>query len=61
MIGLPAEMTPQLLAWSNTMVQMYMFGADPAVEVAADRAADEFAEYLRGVIAQRRRAPAPIC
>ena len=26
MIGLPAEMAPQLLNWSNRMVQMYMFG-----------------------------------
>lgn len=57
MIGLPADMAPQLLGWSNSMVKMYMFGVDEAVEVEADRAAAEFVEYLRGVLDERRRTP----
>jgi unspecific monooxygenase len=59
MIGLPGDMAPQLLAWSNSMVKMYMFGVDAAVEAEADRAAAEFVEYLTGVIAERRSDPRP--
>ena len=59
MIGLPADMAPQLLAWSNSMVKMYMFGADEAVEAEADRAAAEFVAYLTGVLAERRAEPCP--
>ncbi len=59
MIGLPADMAPQLLAWSNSMVKMYMFGADGDVEDEADRAAAEFVDYLRGVLAERRQDPQP--
>jgi cytochrome P450 len=57
MIGLPAEMAPQLLNWSNRMVQMYMFGVTHETELDADRASTEFMAYLREVIAERRRAP----
>jgi cytochrome P450 len=59
MIGLPADTAPQLLAWSNSMVKMYMFGVDESVEVEADRAAAEFVAYLTGVIAERRADPRP--
>ncbi len=59
MIGLPADMAPQLLAWSNSMVKMYMFGIDDAVEAEADRAAEEFVAYLTGVLAERRAEPRP--
>jgi unspecific monooxygenase len=59
MIGLPADMAPQLLAWSNSMVKMYMFGVDATVEAEADRAAEEFVTYLKGVLAERRSEPRP--
>lgn len=59
MIGLPADMAPQLLAWSNSMVKMYMFGVDEAVEAEADRAAEEFVAYLTDVLAERRDHPQP--
>jgi len=59
MIGLPADMAPQLLGWSNSMVKLYMFGADDVVVAEADRAAEEFSSYLTGVIAERRVAPQP--
>ena len=59
MIGLPAEMAPQLLAWSNSMVKMYMFGVDADVEAEADRAAEEFVAHLTEVLAERRAQPQP--
>jgi cytochrome P450 len=57
MLGLPAEMAPQLLNWSNRMVAMYMFGVTEETEHDANRASYDFMEYLRGVIAERRKAP----
>src|SRR5690606_4286476 len=43
--------------WSNRMVRMYMFGVTREVELDADRASRDFMNYLRRVIAERRRAP----
>ncbi len=57
MIGLPAEMAPKLLEWSNRMVTMYMYGVTHETELDANHAAAEFTSYLRGVIAERRKAP----
>lgn len=57
MIGIPAEMAPQLVSWSNRMVRMYMFGVTHEAELDANDAAQDFLDYLRGVIAERRRAP----
>jgi unspecific monooxygenase len=57
MIGIPDEMGPQLLAWSHDYVGMYMFKRSRADEDAADRAAQEFTAYVRGLIAERRREP----
>lgn len=59
MLGLPADMANQLLAWSNRMVAMYMFGVTEAVEHDANDAAKEFVAYLRAVIDERRRNPRP--
>ena len=57
MIGLPAEMAPQLLNWSNRMVTMYMYNVTRETELDANQAAAEFMAYLRDVIAERRKAP----
>ncbi|MGV1803273.1 cytochrome P450 [Agrobacterium vitis] len=57
MIGIPDEMGPQLLAWSHDYVGMYVFNRTRAHEDAAERAAREFSDYLRGVIAERRSEP----
>ena len=57
MIGLPAEMAPQLLNWSNRMVRMYMYGVTHEAELDANKASAEFMDYLRRVIAERRKAP----
>ncbi|HEY4200771.1 MAG TPA: cytochrome P450 [Devosiaceae bacterium] len=57
MIGLPAETAPQLLNWSNRMVQMYMFGVTEEKEHDANAASVAFIDYLRTVIAERRKLP----
>ncbi len=57
MIGIPDEMGPQLLKWSHDYVGMYMFKRSRADEEAADRSAREFADYVRGMIAERRAEP----
>jgi unspecific monooxygenase len=57
MIGLPAESAPQLLAWSNRMVAMYMFGVSHETELDANQASADFMEYLRSVIEERRKQP----
>ncbi|MEC3862289.1 cytochrome P450 [Mesobacterium sp. TK19101] len=57
LLGVPEEMSDQLLAWSNAMVAMYQARRDRAVEDAASRAATEFSAYLRSYIDARRSAP----
>ena len=57
MIGLPVEMAPQLLNWSNRMVQMFMFGTTEAQEHDANTASQDFMDYMRTVIAERRKSP----
>ena len=57
MIGLPAEMAPQLVSWSNRMVQMYMYGVTRDTELDANQASADFMAYLRDVITERRRVP----
>lgn len=58
MIGIPDEMGPHLLKWSHAYVGMYMFKRSKEDEHAADRAAKEFADYVKTLIAERRRRPA---
>lgn len=57
MIGIPDEMGPQLLKWSHDYVGMYMFKRTAEDEHAADRSAKEFADYVKTLIAERRKAP----
>lgn len=57
MIGIPDEMGPQLLKWSHDYVGMYMFKRIREDELAADRSAREFADYVKTLIAERRNAP----
>jgi cytochrome P450 len=57
LLGVPEAMSDQLLAWSNAMVAMYQARRDRTIEDGANRAAAEFAAFLRGYIAERRRAP----
>ncbi|TNF18847.1 MAG: cytochrome P450 [Rhodobacteraceae bacterium] len=57
LLGVPEDMGPQLLGWSNAMVAMYQARRDRAIEEAANAAARDFAAYLSELIAARRRAP----
>ncbi|AZO14981.1 cytochrome P450 [Mesorhizobium sp. M2A.F.Ca.ET.043.05.1.1] len=57
MLGVPVEMGTQLLGWSHQMVAMYMHGRTREVEDTANRAARDFAAFLRGYVAERRKKP----
>jgi cytochrome P450 len=54
LLGVPEADKPLLRPWSNAIVKMYEYGRPPAVEDAAEQAAAEFVEYLRGLAAARR-------
>src|SRR5690242_3368211 len=54
LLGVPEADRPLLRPWSNAIVKMYEYGRTAAVEDAAERAAAEFVEYLRGLAAERR-------
>jgi len=57
MLGIPAEMSRQILDWSHRMVRMYMFGRNRAVEVDANTAAAEFGVFVGEIVAKRDRVP----
>ncbi|MFN7026547.1 MAG: cytochrome P450, partial [Pseudorhizobium sp.] len=56
MIGIPDEMGRQLLKWSHDYVGMYMFKRTQEDELAADRSAREFSDYVKTLIMERRKA-----
>ncbi|MGY1605255.1 cytochrome P450 [Geodermatophilus sp. SYSU D00815] len=56
LLGVPEADRPLLRPWSNAIVKMYEYGRTEQVEQAAERAAAEFVEYLRGLAAERRKA-----
>jgi cytochrome P450 len=58
LLGVPEEMADQLLDWSNAMVAMYQARRNRAVEVAANIAARDFADFMRTHIDRRRATPA---
>ncbi len=58
LLGVPEEMAPDLLAWSNAMVAMYQARRTRAEEDAAVAAAREFADFMRSYIEARRTRPA---
>ena len=57
LLGVPAEMGPQLLSWSHDMVAMYQARRDRAIEDAAVRATVAFSDFMRSYIARRRKEP----
>ena len=58
LLGVPEEMSDDLLKWSNAMVGMYMAGRTAATEQRAVDATDAFVAFLRDYITQRRAKPA---
>jgi len=57
MLGVPLDRHRDLLDWSHRMVKMYEFDVREDNAVAANRAAAEFMEYMRALIADRRARP----
>ncbi|MCR9134905.1 MAG: cytochrome P450 [Alphaproteobacteria bacterium] len=57
MLGVPLELTDQLLDWSHRMVRMYVLHRTEAIERDADAAAADFALCLRELISDRRKNP----
>lgn len=57
LLGVPSEMSRQLLAWSHDMVAMYQARRDRTVEDAAVKATVEFSGFMRGYIAARHQDP----
>ena len=54
MLGVPLDRHRDLLDWSHRIVKMYEFDVPEEDAVAANEAAAEFTEYVRGLIAERR-------
>jgi cytochrome P450 len=57
LLGVPESMAPDLLRWSNAMVQMYQARRSPADEKTAVTATTEFVDFLRAYVERRRNDP----
>lgn len=57
LLGVPEDMAPDLLRWSNAMVAMYQSNRSRATEDAANAAAADFTTFLRGYVEARRGDP----
>ncbi len=57
LLGVPEEMSGDLLRWSNAMVAMYQASRTHETEVTANAAARDFADFLTGYIDARRSDP----
>jgi cytochrome P450 len=57
LLGVPRADHVQLREWSQAIVHMYEQDVDQTVRDEAVAAATDFAEYVRGVIAERRADP----
>ena len=56
-LGVPDEDCPQLRIWSENVVQFFDVGRTDEHKQLAEQATTEFYEYLRDLIAQRRKRP----
>jgi cytochrome P450 len=57
MLGVPLDRHRDLLDWSHRMVKMYEFDVSVEAASAANAAAADFQEYVRGLIDERRASP----
>ncbi len=57
LLGVPEDMWPDLLRWSNAMVAIYQVGRTRKIEDAANAAAADFTAFLRGYVDLRRQDP----
>lgn len=58
LLGVPENMAPDLLRWSNAMVGMYMAGRTREMEAKAVAATEAFVAFLHAYIEDRRARPA---
>ncbi len=58
LLGVPEELAPDLLRWSNAMVGMYMAGRTREMEARAVAATEDFVAFLRSYVEERRARPA---
>ncbi len=58
MMGVPISMSRQLLDWSHDYVRMYQFGKTEEDEHRANKAAQEFADYVLQLAEEKRQNPA---
>jgi cytochrome P450 len=57
MLGVPLDRHRDMLDWSHRIVKMYEFDVPDDAAEAANRAAAEFQDYVRALIAERRAHP----
>ena len=57
LLGVPEEMSDQLLRWSNDMVMMYQARRTVKHEECAIKASKEFSAFMRSYVAERRSKP----
>ena len=58
LLGVPEDMSPDLLRWSHDMVAMYQAGRTREIENRAATATTEFTAFLTEYISKRRSSPA---
>ncbi len=57
LLGIPEEMSDQLLKWSNSMVAVYQANISEEGKDFANRSSKEFFEYIKKYVAERRSKP----
>ena len=57
LLGFPDEDEHLLRPWSQAIVKMYEINPSAAVQAEAIKASHEFAEYVRGLMEERKRNP----
>ncbi len=58
LLGIPEEMSDQLLKWSNSMVAVYQANVSEKGKDLANQSSKEFFEYIKKYVAERRSKPA---
>ena len=56
-LGVPEQMAPQLVIWSNSMVAMYQARRNHLIEKKAVAATKEFSKYIADLIKIKRKKP----
>mgnify|MGYP001822110455 CR=1 FL=1 len=56
LLGVPDDVGPQLLSWSNAMVAMYQARRNAEIEASAVAASVGFSEFVQSIIYERRKA-----